>query len=93
MHEPGLAFYKSLTIYLLHLYKLPPRISDLGVWNDRTGRPVGVVSGGLGLGKARPEGSIFVAPLRPLPGMNGLCQEGLLKALSNVIGPLTVNVP
>lgn len=65
--------------------------SGAPVWNTRTGRPVGVLSGGENLEK--PNGAIFVAPLRRLPTEFGVHQPGLLEALSHQIGPLWLNLP
>jgi sugar lactone lactonase YvrE len=63
--------------------------SGAPVWNAHTGRPVGVVSGGF-LGR---HGTMFVAPLRPLPTEMGVSQPGVLEALSQSLGPLWLNVP
>ena len=64
--------------------------SGAPVWNSRTSRPIGVVSGAINLGS--PNGLIFVTPIRPLTTTAGVVQPGLLEGLSHQIGPLSLNL-
>jgi len=77
---------RMLGIRLVGVVRGGPGDSGAPVWNDATGKSVGIVSGGSVAAH-----EVIVTPLSPLASRSGVSQPGALKALSEGDEPLALN--
>lgn len=77
---------KMLGIRILGVTRGGPGDSGAPVWNDYTGRSVGIVSGGSVAAH-----EVYVTPLSELASRNGVAQPGALRALSEQVVPMGLN--